>query len=175
MEQVTPNFCFKFDRIHYINLFKIEDAEPSKYLSSLPASIKVVTKPLESNEWTDTDSLNWSSSDKVMIRLYNMNEHFDGFNSTIKVDLFGILADLIEMRESFSPDVSMRITEWNLSLNKMIKDMPVLRWKFINSRAVYDGVKDIDESSNIINLGNQEMRTFVVEFEKKSNAKYQTS
>ena len=134
-----------------LKLSKHETQETLKYIGSLPPSIKIVTKPLDRK--------------RVAVRLYNMNEAFDGFSDPIDVDLSGIIADVAELREESGHNVAFKITEWNLTLNQQIGEMKQVNWVFKNGKAIYSGLKDTVKAENVIHLRNQEMRSFIIEFE----------
>jgi len=124
-----------------------------KYISTLPPSIKIVTKVVDTN--------------KVMLRFYNMNEKFDSFEDPIEIDFSGIIADLSEAREKSGNEVAFKYTEWNLSLNQQIGKMKKIDWNLEDNTAIFTGVKYPKTDPEIIKLGNQEMRSFIFEFESK--------
>lgn len=123
-----------------------------KYIGSLPPSVKVVTKVM--------------NPVKIMVRLYNMNEAFDGFDSFVDVDLSGVIADLAELREQSGHNVAFKITEWNLSLNQEVGKSKNVNWSFKNGKAIFNGQKETEKAESIIHLDNQDMRSFIIEFEQ---------
>jgi hypothetical protein len=133
------------------SIIKFEKKKGLKYIGSIPPSIKIVTKAL--------------GPSKIMIRMYNMNERLHKLENFIDVDLSGVIADLAELREESGHNVAFKITQWNLSLNKQIGRTQKINWKLENGKAVFNGRKNEIRIDNIISLHNQEMKSFMVEFE----------
>lgn len=133
-------------------LLSSEGIQKYQYIGGLPPSIKIVTKPLDNN--------------RIMIRVYNMNEVFDGIVKMIPIDISGILSDLLELRSHNFDNISFKVSEYNLALNNYAGNNWRINWIVTDGKAHYGGRKPPSANGidSLYNLGNQEMKTFIVDF-----------
>mmetsp|Transcript_3883 Transcript_3883/g.3636 ORF Transcript_3883/g.3636 Transcript_3883/m.3636 type:complete len:519 (+) Transcript_3883:1483-3039(+) len=134
---------------------KVPESAPQERSSlkcpSLPNNIKLVLKVLDSQ--------------RVMARIYNMNEHFDNLTEPTSFDLstlVNLVANLRQEGEGFS------VTEWNLSLNKQVTSSSKINWSITDGKATFEGEKFETGVGNYFDLGSQEMRSFIFNFGETS-------